>query len=92
MTLKASKNGEGPGSGSIPSKARPASRSKVVQPGEGLDQRFFSVEDVASMLDVCERTVRRWIKRRKLVAHDVEGIIRIAEGDLREFIASSRQL
>ncbi len=54
------------------------------------DEKFCTVEDVAEILNVCERTVRRWIGREELVAHDLEGLIRIAESDLTAFIARHR--
>jgi excisionase family DNA binding protein len=53
--------------------------------------RFFSVAEVAEILNVCERTVRRWIDRGKLIAHDLDGIVRIAESDLSAFIAARRR-
>jgi excisionase family DNA binding protein len=53
--------------------------------------KFFTIVQVAELLDVCTRTVRRWIKSGKLIAHDLEGIIRVAESDLRGFIASRRR-
>ena len=54
------------------------------------DEKFFTVDEVAEILNVCTRTVRRWIERKKLIAHDLEGIIRIAESNLRNFIARRR--
>jgi excisionase family DNA binding protein len=51
---------------------------------------FFTIYDVAERLDVSTRTVRRWIEAGDLVVHRVGGIVRIAEGDLRAFLALHR--
>ena len=45
--------------------------------------QFYTIKQGAGMLAVSERTVRRWIKARKLVAHPFGGAVRIAEGDLK---------
>ena len=45
---------------------------------------------MADTLLVKALPVRRWIERKKLIAHDLEGIIRIAESNLRNFIARRR--
>jgi excisionase family DNA binding protein len=51
---------------------------------------FFTIQEVAERLSVSTRTVRRWIDNGELVAHRIGGV-RIAEGDLRAFIAARRQ-
>jgi excisionase family DNA binding protein len=48
--------------------------------------RFYSIDEVADLLGVSPRTVRRWIKAGKLRAHRF-GHIRIAHDDLQDFIA-----
>lgn len=53
--------------------------------------QFFTIADTAEMLRVSTRTVRRWIDNRKLVAHAVGGVVRVAEPDLRAFLALHRQ-
>ena len=55
------------------------------------DEKFFTVDEVAEILNVCTRTVRRRIDRNKLIAHDFDGIVRVAESDLRDFIAGHRR-
>jgi excisionase family DNA binding protein len=55
------------------------------------EEKFFTIGEVAGSFNVCDRTVRRWIDRKKLVAHDFEGIIRISESDLRAFAAQHRR-
>lgn len=52
--------------------------------------QFFTIANVAEHLDVAVRTVRRWIKSGDLVAHRFGGVVRIAEGDLRTFLAMHR--
>jgi excisionase family DNA binding protein len=51
--------------------------------------RFFTIPEVAERLRVCTRTVRRWIKAGDLIAHRIGGV-RIAESDLRAFLALRR--
>jgi excisionase family DNA binding protein len=43
--------------------------------------RFFTVKQIAEMLDVHRRTVSRWIKSGALAAYRVRGVLRIAEAD-----------
>jgi excisionase family DNA binding protein len=52
--------------------------------------KFFTIAEVAGCLNVSTRTVRRWIDRRILVAHQFGGSVRIAEADLNLFLALHR--
>jgi excisionase family DNA binding protein len=52
--------------------------------------RFFTIAEVADFVAVSVRTVRRWIDDEKLVAHHFGAAVRIAEGDLRIFLAAHR--
>jgi excisionase family DNA binding protein len=52
--------------------------------------KFLTIIQVAECLDVATRTVRRWIEAGDLVAHRVGGVVRIAEDDLRAFLAQHR--
>src|SRR5262249_6531011 len=52
--------------------------------------RFFTIAAVADMTDVSTRTVRRWITHKGLVAHHFGSAVRIAESDLRDFLARHR--
>jgi len=45
---------------------------------------------VAEVLSVSDRTVRRWIDRGELVAHRFGRNVRIAETDLKAFLALRR--
>jgi len=58
--------------------------------GKGLP-RHYSIETVAEALDVSTRTVKRWIAKGDLIVHRVDGVVRIAEGDLRAFLALHRE-
>jgi excisionase family DNA binding protein len=52
--------------------------------------KFFTINEVAELLVVSPRTVRRWIKGGDLVAHRFGTAVRIAESDLKAFIAHRR--
>jgi len=54
--------------------------------------RLLSVEDVAVALGVSQKTIRRWIEKEALPHHRLGGLIRIAEVDLRTFLAMRRQV
>jgi excisionase family DNA binding protein len=53
--------------------------------------KFFTIPEVAECLNVSTRTVRRWIAKGMLVAHRFDGIVRIAERDLRAFLGQHRE-
>ena len=52
--------------------------------------RFYTIAEVAESLAVSARTVRRWIKQKKLVAHYLGAAVRIAASDLNAFIDQHR--
>ena len=58
--------------------------------GSGLP-KFYAIKTVAETLEVSIRTVRRWIARGDLIAHRLNGVVRIAEADLRAFLALRRE-
>lgn len=63
--------------------------------GEGLRHRrdqikFFTIPEVAERLGVCTRTVRRWIEKGLLVAHRINGLVRISEVDFQAFLTAHR--
>jgi excisionase family DNA binding protein len=53
-------------------------------------RRFMSVEETAEQLAVSTKTIRRWIARGQLHYHRFGRQIRIAEEDLRAFVAIAR--
>ena len=52
---------------------------------------FFTIAEVAECLRVTDRTIRRWIEAGDLPVHRIGGIVRIAENDLRGFLALHRE-
>ena len=52
--------------------------------------RFFTIAEVAEIVEVTTRTVRRWLKSGDLVAHRFGGVVRISEDDLRDFLDRHR--
>ncbi len=72
-----------------------ASASRVSASGRSAGRRyeiqFFTIAEIAEMLRVSTRTVRRWIDCGQLAVHVFGGVVRIAETDLRAFLALHRQ-
>ena len=54
-------------------------------------QRLLTIKDVADILQVSDKTVRRWIDAGDLVAHRVGRQLRVSQGDLETFIKLRRQ-
>jgi excisionase family DNA binding protein len=52
--------------------------------------RFYTVAEIADMLVVSLRTVRRWIAEKELLAHKFGRQVRISEIDLRAFLERRR--
>jgi excisionase family DNA binding protein len=52
--------------------------------------RFHTIREVAERLNVCERTVRRWIDSKSLPAHRPGRLVRISNADLAAFLATHR--
>lgn len=70
---------------------REVARPRIpLAPDEINEMRFFTVAEVAERLRVATRTVRRWIKSGDLVAHRRGRVVRIAESDLKAFLARHR--
>jgi len=53
--------------------------------------KLHTIKTVAEALDVSSRTVRRWIENGDLAVHRVDSVVRVAEDDLRAFLALHRQ-
>lgn len=53
--------------------------------------KYYAIKAVAEALDVSPRTVRRWIARGELAVHRLGGVVRVAEGDLKTFLAVHRE-
>ena len=54
--------------------------------------QFFTIAQTAEMIGVATRTVRRWVEAGELIAHRFGRAVRIAEGDLRAFLAIHRKV
>ena len=52
--------------------------------------KFYTIEQIADWLAVSTRTVRRWIHDKLLIAHRLNGLVRISEADLVAFLAGRR--
>ena len=53
--------------------------------------RFYTVSQVANLLAVSTRSVRRWIAAGELLAHKFGRQVRISEIDLRAFVDRRRE-
>jgi excisionase family DNA binding protein len=52
--------------------------------------KFYTIAQVAELVEVSTRTVRRWIAEGLLVAHRIKGLVRISDADFQTFLASYR--
>lgn len=53
--------------------------------------RLLTVDDTAERLNVCTKTVRRWIARNELPVHRLGRGVRVAEDDLTVFLSKHRR-
>jgi len=53
--------------------------------------KFFTIAEVADRLGVATRTIRRRVEAGDLVVHRIGGAVRVAESDLRAFLAVCRE-
>ena len=72
-------------------------REEMLTPGRRNGRRhqrdpmnFYTIAEVAELLAVTTRTIRRWIKAGDLVAHRKGVVVRIADDDWRAFLALHR--
>ena len=56
-----------------------------------LPHRLLTIKDVADILQVSDKTIRRWIDAGDLVAHRVGRQLRVSQGDLETFIKLRRE-
>jgi excisionase family DNA binding protein len=52
--------------------------------------KFYTIEQIAECLEVSTRTVRRWIKQGLLVAHRMNGLLRVSDADFQKFLDDHR--
>ncbi len=60
------------------------------QPSSLATVRFHTIREVADLLQVSQKTVRRWIEAGDLVAHRFGHQLRISESDLATFLKLRR--
>jgi excisionase family DNA binding protein len=52
--------------------------------------KFYTIEQIAESLEASTRSVRRWIANGLLIAHRINGVVRISEADFQAFLAAHR--
>jgi len=52
--------------------------------------KFHTIEQIADCMEASTRSVRRWIKEGLLVAHRINGLVRISDADFQAFLAAYR--
>ncbi len=70
-----------------PKRATPPTRARASAPPVS---PLRSVADVAELLDVHPRTVRRLIAAGGLTAHRIGGVVRVSDHDLRAYLDRCR--
>jgi len=65
--------------------------ASVARGTSGTAAKFRTIAHVAEMLDVSTRTVRRWIADHELAVHRFGSAVRIADADLKVFLALHRE-
>lgn len=67
-----------------------AENKKQIQGIQGEDTRFLTVKETAAHLSLCEKQIRRLIKKGDLVAYRFGGAIRISKKDIEAYMAGRR--
>jgi excisionase family DNA binding protein len=52
--------------------------------------KFYTIAQIAERVEASTRTVRRWIDKGLLIAHRINGLVRISEADFLTFLAGHR--
>jgi excisionase family DNA binding protein len=52
--------------------------------------KFYTIQQIADCVESSTRSVRRWIDEGLLIAHKINGLVRISEADLQAFLAAHR--
>jgi excisionase family DNA binding protein len=68
----------------------PAVRKVVVVKADEKKAKFYTIEQIAECLNASTRSVRRWIDQKLLIAHRINGLVRISEADFAAFLAAQR--
>jgi len=73
---------------------RTSDTESAASSGEGRHRRvqvkFYTIAQIADCVEASTRTVRRWIKNKLLIAHKIDGLVRISEADFQAFLATHR--
>ncbi len=79
--------------GSAPHKgdAAPERRATPPRPTTACRLRLLTVNEVAELLQVSSKTVRRWIERQELRTHRLGRQLRVSEEDLAAFLGQRRK-
>lgn len=73
------------------SKSTRSRNAKAGRHGGNGPPKFYTIKAVAEASDVAPRTVRRWADSGALIVHRRDGVVRIADADLRAFWAQHRE-
>jgi len=52
--------------------------------------KFYTIEQIADCVEASTRSVRRWIDEGLLIAHKINGLVRISEADFQAFFGRSQ--
>ena len=69
----------------------PKRRAAPPRPTTACRLRLLTVNEVAELLQVSSKTVRRWIERQELHTHRLGRQLRVAEEDLAAFLGQRRK-
>lgn len=53
--------------------------------------QFYTIKEVADLMNVHENTIRNWMKSGKLKSYKFDKAVRISKDDLKDFVASSER-
>ena len=57
-----------------------------------MEEKYYTPQEIASMLKVAYMTVYRWIRAGKLEAYQVQKQYRIKESDFKKFMGSKKRI
>ncbi len=80
--------------GPVPHERDAALKRRAIPPRPTTACRFprlLAVNEVAELLQVSSKTVRRWIERRELRTHRLGRQLRVSEEDLAAFLGQRRK-
>jgi excisionase family DNA binding protein len=52
--------------------------------------KFYTIDQIAECTESSERSVRRWIAAKLLIAHRINGLLRISDEDFSDFLDKHR--